>query len=514
MPKRPDPLDTGHAILLVENALRQAAVSPTILAYKPHENQEKFHRSTAKEKLYIGGNRSGKTVGGGAEATWWLTGTHPYRKDIPKPPVRGRMVGVDLEDGIKKIAIPEVKRWMPPQYLLNGSWDDSYDKQSRTLTLKNGSFLEFMSYEQEVPKFAGTSRHFIWFDEEPPEDIFNECMMRLVDTDGSWWITMTPLIEMSWTKDTIFDPWAEGDTSVFVLQVDTEENPHIKMEALSRLTRKQSEAERITRTSGAYITHTGLVYAGCFDPNIYNPSTNTGNVLEDIITSDQWQTYRNPRQWQHFVGFDHGLRNPTVFLFAAVDKYERMVIYDEIYETENIVKENAQLYLQRLELLRINPDYIMGDPSIQNRDPITGTSIQMEYADAGVYISLANNDIAAGVARVQSRLKNRLVFITKRCENTLREINNYRWDRYASSKIEVRRNKKEVPLKKNDHAMDAKRYLVVSRPALDGEVDLPVGNVLNSPVSSLHGIDFDYEKAFSTPGTNNTPLDEYLGSEW
>ena len=199
---------SGFELSLLEK-LKAAQRKPSIYGYRPHYKQEQFHASRAKGTVFIGGNRSGKTVGGGAEAVMRLIGKHPYR-DIPGAPCRGRMVTVDIEEGIKKIAIPEIMRWMPKKYLKNGSWDDSYDKQSRTLTLTNGSFLEFMSYEQAVEKFAGTSRHFVWFDEEPPKEIFNECMMRLVDTDGDWWITMTPLIEMSWVKDEIYDPIKDG----------------------------------------------------------------------------------------------------------------------------------------------------------------------------------------------------------------------------------------------------------------------------------------------------------------
>jgi hypothetical protein len=325
---------------------------------------------------------------------------------------------------------------------------------------------------------------------------------------------MTPLIEMSWTKDRIYDPWAEGDNSIFVLEVNTEENPHIKIEALDRITRGLSDEERAARRSGSYISHTGLVYAGSFNASIHDPRTRVGNVLDDILTLDTWHQYKNPQKWSHFCMFDHGFTNPTCFLFACFDNEGRIVVYDEHYEIKKIVKDNAILFKQRLETLRIRPEYIIGDPSIQNTDPITGTSIQMEYGEEDVYISLANNDVRSGIARVQSRFKNGLLFITKRCENTLKELNNYRWDRYASSKIEVRRNKKEVPLKKNDHAMDALRYGVVSRPALMDEIDLPVGNVLNSPVSSRAGHDFDYEKVFGSQNNYASPLDDMLGSEW
>lgn len=478
--------------LLAEEHLRRAAINPGINSYKPHNSQEKFHKSTHKEKLYIGGNRSGKTVATVTEAVMRLTGQHKFRDDLIKPPVRGRGVGVDIEDGIKKIILPELAKWVPPSFLHNGSWEDSYDKQARTLSLNNGSFLELMSYEQDVEKFAGTSRHFTFFDEEPPEEIFDECLMRLVDTDGDYWISMTPLIEMTWIKDRIYDPWAGGDTSIFVLEVDTEENPHISLEALDRLTRGLSPEERAARRKGTFITHTGLIFAGAYSPR---DAFDGGNVLDDILDHN-FKRYLDG--WGHFICMDHGYANPAAFLFCAYDNDGRIIVYDEIYETRKIVKELALLYLQKLETLQISPLYCVGDPTIRNTSPITRTSIQTEYVEHGVPIALGNNDVRAGLTRMQNRFRQRLLFITRRCENTLKELGNYRWDRYASGKIEARRNKKEVPLKKNDHCMDALRYGIMSRPIMEGEeYDGPVGNILDLPVAGPK--DMDYELCFTNP---------------
>jgi phage terminase large subunit-like protein len=489
---------------LTERALRQAATNPGIQAYKPHPSQEKFHKSTAKEKLYIGGNRSGKTVAAIAEAVMRATGEHPYRTDVSLPPTRGRLVFVDIEEGIKKIGIPELQRWMPLKYLKNGSWEDSYDKQSRTLYLTNGSFIELMSYEQNVEKFAGTSRHYVGFDEEPPEDIFNECLMRLVDTDGDFWISMTPLIEMTWVKDRIYDPWTTGNDSIFVLEVNTEENPHVLISALDRITRGLTEEERAARRAGTFITHTGLVYAGSFSTKMYDEG---GNIVPDIL-GPSFQSYT--KGWGHFVCMDHGFANPTVFLFCCFDGEGNIIVYDEYYQTRRIVKENAWGYLQQLEALGVQPVYCVGDPSIQNTSPITRTSIQTEYGEHGVPIALGNNDVRAGIVRVQNRFAQRKLFISERCRETLKEISNYRWDRYSSSKMENRRNKKEVPLKKNDHCMDALRYGVMSRPALEGEEETKIGNILNAPPAGP--IEMDYELCFASKQEN--PFDEVLGIDW
>ena len=499
MPRKNFDLNPVFIQELFGAALSKAALFPGIESYKPHESQEKFHRSTAKEKLYIGGNRSGKTLGSVCEAVYRATGKHPYRNDLPVPN-KGRVVAVDIEDGIKKIVLPEFMKWVPPSFLKNGSFEDSYDKQSRTLTLTNKSFIEFMSYEQEVEKFAGTSRHWIYFDEEPPEDIFNECLMRLVDTDGDYWIAMTPLIEMSWTKDRIYEPWLNGDDSIFVLTVNTEENPHIKIEALDRITRGLSDSERAARRSGAFMTRTGLIYSGIFNKSLYP----VGNLISDIVPNLQAYT----KGMGYFACMDHGWANPTVFLFCAYTDDGRIIVFDELYDSRVLVKDWAERVLRHKEILGIQTVYIVGDPSIQNKNAVTGTSVQSEYQEHGLGIALGNNNVGAGIVRVQNMFDSKKLFITERCERTLKELEEYRYDKFASPKMAQRRNPKDIPLKKNDHCMDALRYGVMSRPALESQEPFKLGNPFDLPEAGT--FDIDYEKCFSNP----EKADAVLGIVW
>src|SRR5688572_3069151 len=130
--------------------LKAASRKPVMWQYKPYEGvQTNFHQSLKRGRVMLGGNRAGKTVSGAMESCWYLTGTHPYRS-TPEPPVYGRGCAVDIEQGLNKIMLPEIKKWMPASYLINGSWEDSYSKQSRTLTLTNGSMMDFLTYDQDI----------------------------------------------------------------------------------------------------------------------------------------------------------------------------------------------------------------------------------------------------------------------------------------------------------------------------------------------------------------------------
>ena len=98
MAKRNQMSPTELLYRMAEQA-RMTAVRPNLNRYKPHQKQIDFAADQHKHRLYVGGNRSGKTVAGVIEDIRYLKGEHPYRK-VPEGPIRGRVVGVDFASGI------------------------------------------------------------------------------------------------------------------------------------------------------------------------------------------------------------------------------------------------------------------------------------------------------------------------------------------------------------------------------------------------------------------------------
>jgi hypothetical protein len=80
-------LDFSEALRRLGEGLQEAAHQPNLYDYVPSSKQLLFHTDTNPDRLYIGGNRSGKSLGSTIEAIWWLTHTHPYRK-TPEGPIR------------------------------------------------------------------------------------------------------------------------------------------------------------------------------------------------------------------------------------------------------------------------------------------------------------------------------------------------------------------------------------------------------------------------------------------
>lgn len=452
----------------LNEGIKQQVVRPNIYAYRPHRKQLMFHKSEKHTRLYIGGNRSGKTVGGATEMAYWLMKKHPFRRlPLPEGAVRMRGVAVDFNYGVDMIMLPELMRWIPPSYYKNGSYEDSYDKNHRLLTLSNGSSIEFRSYEQDLEKFAGTSRHGTWFDEEPPKHIYNECMARHVDTDGFTWITMTPVEGMTWVFNDIYEPGTLGDPDIDIIEIETTENAHLSPEAIARFLKGLDADERKARQRGQFVAFGGRVF------KMFNE---TDHVIQSIDA-------RGLSEWEVYVSFDHGYNNPTAVLWHAVSPDNHVITFHEHYASEMTVPEHAKVFHSFNESIEREPDYIVGDPAMEQRSGITGTSILQEYADRGVFIAPGKNEVLSGVNRMIQYLRverDELVrhpltgeltgdcnwHVTSNCVKLIEEMKKLRWKTYTSRKMQFDNNKKEEIHKKDDHAPDSARYFFSFMPDL------------------------------------------------
>lgn len=452
---------TEELLQKLTSGIKKQSVKPNLYGYKPHPKQELFHKSDASGRLYIGGNRSGKTYSAVAEDCWWLTGTHPFIK-TPEPPIRGRVVTVDFTYGLEQIILPLFKSLLPTKYLKGGSWDSAYSKLYRTLTLSNDSTVEFMSYEQDTEKFAGTSRHFVHFDEEPPMHIFNECLARLVDTAGSYWISMTPVEGLTWTYSHIYGPGTgkDGytkDPNIYVVEADMLDNPHISPEAAEQYLSGLDEDERKAREHGTYVQLGGLVY------KTFHVDT---HVIDPISPKDI------PSSWLIYCSLDHGYNNPTAVLWHAVSPENYIITFSEFYEREQTIDDVARAIKERETEWGREPDYRVADPAIAQRSAMAGTSIQQEYAMRGLFFALANNNVEAGVTKVQSYLRINPATgkpyrqITSNCANFIQEMRRLRWKTFASKKMQFDNNPQEKIHKKDDHACDSDRYFHTFLPDL------------------------------------------------
>jgi len=160
------------------------------------------------------------------------------------------------------------------------------------------------------------------------------------------------------------------------------------------------------------------------------------------------------------VGVDYGQQNATVFEAAGID-YDAQAFrgLKEYYHSgrESGKQKSPSDYAKDLkkfcdeieaEYNRV-VSYIFIDPSA------AGLIEEVKRQLPHISIIPAKNDVKLGISRVQKFLSFRKMLISTEQKMMIKEMGIYQYD---SKSIE---NGKEVPLKVNDHCMDACRYLLV-----------------------------------------------------
>lgn len=321
-----------------------------------------------------------------------------------------------------------------------------------------------MSYDQDLDKFAGTSRDFVHFDEEPPETIYTENMARLIDRRGHCWITMTPVEGMTWIYDTVYEKGILGDKNIDVTEVDMAENPHLDKTEVEEFLDSLSDDEAEARGKGKFVQMGGLVYKA-FNPKLH--------VIDEIDPKE----FLGPN-FKHYMSLDHGFNNPTSVHWHAVNTDNEVITFDEHYESGQIVDYHANVIHRHEKEHKRTPDVRICDPALAQKQAVTGTSIQTEYAIRGIGMVLGNNDVMTGVAKVNEYLALRKNgrpswHITRNCANLIREISRLRWKTWASKKQQSQNNPYDQIHKKDDHACDECRYFFSFMPELKQVVKMP-----------------------------------------
>lgn len=160
----------------------------------------------------LAANRVGKTEGVGAyETTLHLTGRYPHwwtgRRF--KRSVKAWAAG-DTSKTVREIIQEKLlgppgsfgTGMIPGDCILKTPAKSGVPDAIDTVWVKHvaggHSVLVLKSYDQRREAFQGTEQDLIWLDEEPPLDIYTECLLRTMTTNGLVVLTFTPI--NGWTN--------------------------------------------------------------------------------------------------------------------------------------------------------------------------------------------------------------------------------------------------------------------------------------------------------------------------
>ena len=291
-----------------------------------------------RARLFMAGNRVGKTRSGCYEDTLHLTGLYPHwwtgrRFDKPisawvagktnettRDILQKELFGNVVFEGGKKTF--DGSGLIPKHCIGKITWRQGIQNLADTIQIRhesgNWSMLGLKSYQQGRGSFEGTAQHLIHLDEEPPQDVYTECLTRTATTGGLVLITFTPL---EGTTEMVDDFVKKSDEGInFMVQAGWADAPHLTEQAKSELLAAYPKHEHEARTKGIPYAGSGLIFP----------------VDEDAITVKRFDI---PDHWPRVGGLDFGWDHPTAGVVLAWDRDNDVVYVIEEYREKERTPE-------------------------------------------------------------------------------------------------------------------------------------------------------------------------------
>lgn len=214
--------------------------------------------------------------------------------------------------------------------------------------------------------------------------------------------------------------------SRYVVMATWDDVPHLTKEMKDELWASIPPFERDARAKGKPQLGSGAIYP----------------VAESEI---ECTPFRIPAHWPRVYGLDVGWNRTAAVWAAWNDEANVVYIYSEYYRAQAEPSIHA-------DAIKTRGAWIPGviDPAARGRSQIDGNRLIEQYDALNLSLQLADNSREAGIQAVWQRLSNGTLKVFTSCPNWFAEFRIYR------------RDEKGVIVKKDDHLMDATRYLLMS----------------------------------------------------
>ncbi|MDW9358950.1 terminase large subunit domain-containing protein [Sinorhizobium meliloti] len=314
-----------QAALLAE--LNRRRRTNLLSGYKPYSKQKEFHAAgnRYRERLFMAGNQLGKTLAGAAEAAMHLTGKYPdwwegKRYDKPIVAIAGSESYELTRDGVQRLLVgPPMteEEWgtgyIPKADIISSTRRSGVSGALDSITVRHvsggTSTLLFKAYEQGRGKWQANTVDYIWFDEEPPEDVYFEGITRTNATQGLIAVTFTPLKGMS---SVVARYILEHSPDRSVITMTIEDAEHHTPEERQKIIDSYPAHEREARTKGVPSLGSGRIFP----------------VAEELITVVPFEV---PKHWVQICGIDFGWDHPTAGARLAWDRDADVIYVTTVY---------------------------------------------------------------------------------------------------------------------------------------------------------------------------------------
>lgn len=416
------------------------------------------------ERLFMAANRAGKTIAGAYESACHLTGLYPEwwtgrRFDHPTRGWAAGKTGQTTRDTVQKELLGDYSNigtgTIPSDLIIDYKSRQGIPGAIEYVEVRHvsggTSILGFKSFDQGVQSFIGTAKEFIWIDEECPKEVYDECYIRLMTTQGIIYTTFTPILGIT-PLIVDFDkeadhlggaervvPLNEEETHTLIqrkrkghkanrciVQASWDDAPWLDDETKKRVLERTPENMKKARSQGI-------------------PAVGEGSVYKLDISEIVCEPFEIPAHYKRMYAMDPGW-NCTAALFMAIDpETDTAYIYAEYVGNQKEPTINAD------RIRSLNKGWIPGvvDPAGHVRTQDAGKKLITMYRALGLKLKEARNDVEIGIDMVYDRLSTGRLKIFRNLYDFRKEYAVYR-----------RINGHIV--KEDDHLMDCMRYLILN----------------------------------------------------
>jgi len=338
-----------------------------------------------------------------------------------------------------------------------------YKEVEKLWNFPSGAKIEFgfLERDADVYRYQGQAYSWIGFDEIthlPTEFAWNYLASRLRTTDSS----ITPYMRCTanpggsgatWVKKRYIDPQpantsfegADGLTRKFI-PARLQDNPFLATDGrYEKMLQALPPTQRQQLLEGNWDVAEGAAFTE------FNP-------LDHVITP-----FELPMHWERIKGIDYGYASESACVWGAVDPSDgTLIIYRELYQKGLLGTELAEM-LTNMELE--DPFSVAGvlDTACWSRTGTTGPTVGETLQRAGHKLRRADKNRIQGKIQIHEYLKitqsgRPRIQIFNTCPNLIRELQSIPLDKS---------NPEDVNTHAPDHAYDALRYLIMSRPRIN-----------------------------------------------
>ena len=371
---------------------------------KLHEHQWQAFKSQAKFVALISGTGGGKSFMGPI----WMYG------QISEAPAESFLIVAPTYKMLFRTCVPALEK------AFKGTHYEGALKETKGQYLLPTGGIIYLGSADNPDSLEGLHVKAAWIDEASLCDrmVWVIVQARVGIKDGRILLTTTPR-GFNWLYNDFYKYYIAGDKDYAVIQFRSIDNPHYPKTEFERMKKTLDPRMFKMRYEGEFAKMSGLVY----------PDFDQANLIDEV-----------PKNFQEVIcGVDWGFNAPCALVVLGIDGQGNYSVIDEYIERGKLIDTIARQAKIMRDKYGIQMFYC--DPS---RPEFIAT-----FNCVGLLATAGNNSIISGIEEVSMCMRTKRLKVARHCKHIIDELETYA---YPEDGL------KDLPVKTNDHALDALRY--------------------------------------------------------